>query len=54
MRKMASRRTRYTIKCPRMTQLDSNTEVSGDETLLDATPREKPQWEVLRCGVANS
>ena len=24
------------------------------QTLLDATPRENPQWEVLRCGMANS
>ena len=24
------------------------------QTMLDATPRENPQWEVSRCGVANS
>ena len=34
--------------------MDSNIEVLVMQTLLDATPRENPQWEVLRCGVANS
>ena len=52
---------RYSIKYPRMTcrfpwtQLDNHfLRCLVMQTLLDATPRENPQWEVSRCGVANS
>ena len=70
MRKMASPRTqdrtalkrvaRYTIKYPRMAcrypgpRWTAISKCSVTQTLLDATPRGSPLWEVLQCGVANS